>query len=501
MPNKEIIVNVGERETRIAVTEDGKLVELHIERSERVVGSIYKCRVANVLQGMDAAFVDIGLERNAFLYVGDVLPTGDDTGTSSAPPPAHIPAPTPAPAAASAAPQEPRRGHDRRLRTERRGRQTNIPADPLSAAAGELISQPASEPATEVAAVLDEFNPVADFSDETTAISEAVLPVEYDVDAAQNSDGYEPIEVSAEDPGEPEAELTYTSELISEENEIGHFTSGTDAEANQAAHAAEESELAQSEDDTEDVDYADELEDGDDGEDGEDAEETDGSAPQGDRRPRSAFRKNTKRSVLRQQRIKDVLKVGQERLVQVIKGPRGTKGARVSTRISLPGRYLVLMPEADNLGVSRKIEDSRERDRLKKIGERLREPGFGLIIRTEAEEQTEQELRQDRDFLLQTWREIQEKSRAVRAPFLVQSDLTLLYKTIRDVFGSDVSKLVIDDPAEYEKANDLLDRLSPKLKGRIHLYDGVQPIFDHYKLEEEMSRLLKRKVLMKSGGS
>ncbi len=195
------------------------------------------------------------------------------------------------------------------------------------------------------------------------------------------------------------------------------------------------------------------------------------------------------------------MKVGQELLVQVIKGPRSTKGARVSTRISLPGRYLVLMPEADNLGVSRKIEDPKERDRLKKIGDKLREPGFGLIIRTEAEEQTEQELRQDKDFLMQTWREVQERTKTVRAPYLVQSDLTLLYKTIRDVFGSDVSKLVIDEPAEYEKANELLDRLSPKLKGRIHLYDGVQPIFDAYKLEDEMARLLKRKVLMKSGGS
>ncbi len=84
---KEIIVNVGERETRIAVTEEGKLVELHIERAERVVGSLYKCRVANVLQGMDAAFVDIGLERNAFLYVGDVLPTGEDSGSTSPMPP------------------------------------------------------------------------------------------------------------------------------------------------------------------------------------------------------------------------------------------------------------------------------------------------------------------------------------------------------------------------------------------------------------------------------
>ena len=214
-------------------------------------------------------------------------------------------------------------------------------------------------------------------------------------------------------------------------------------------------------------------------------------------RPKTGYR----RSTLRAQRISDVLKVGQEVLVQVIKGPRSTKGARVSTRISLPGRYLVLMPEADNLGVSRKIEDSKERDRLKKIGDKIRVPGFGLIIRTEAEDKTEQELKADMDFLVQNWRQVQENARKMRAPALVLQDLTLLYKTIRDVFGSDVSKLVIDDPAEYEKANDLLDRISPKLKGRIHLYDGPQPIFDNYNLENEIERLTRRKVFLKSGGS
>jgi ribonuclease G len=395
---KEIIVNVGERETRIAVTEEGKLVELHIERAERVVGSLYKCRVANVLQGMDAAFVDIGLERNAFLYVGDVLPTGDDGAAAAA---------------------ETRKANDRRSRPDRRTRDTGVP----SVIAGEPIPS---------------LNPAPDVED---------------VDIRVESD--------------PDAFLEGGPDL-QEEDPSPDF--GGD-------------ELLLGLEDVDDDETEAEVEGGD--------SATSPSAP----------RRNIRRSALRQQRIKDVLKVGQELLVQVIKGPRSTKGARVSTRISLPGRYLVLMPEADNLGVSRKIEDPKERDRLKKIGDKLREPGFGLIIRTEAEEQTEQELRQDKDFLMQTWREIQERTKTVRAPFLVQSDLTLLYKTIRDVFGSDVSKLVIDEPAEYAKANELLDRLSPKLKGRIHLYDGYQPIFDAYKLEDEMARLLKRKVLMKSGGS
>jgi ribonuclease G len=220
--SKEIIVSVDSRETRVALIEAGKLVEMLVEREERVVGSIYKCKVANVLSGMDAAFVDIGLDRNAFLYVGDVLPEMDD-------------------------------------------------------------------------------------------------------------------------------------EFPAARKEAGRFM-----------------------------------------------------------------------------RIRDVIKPGQELLVQVVKGPRGTKGSRVSTRISLPGRYLVLMPESDNIGVSRKIEAEGERDRLKKIGDSMRPLGFGIIIRTEAEGRSETELRKDLEFLLRMWSQIQEKAVKISAPGLVHQDLSLIYKTIRD---------------------------------------------------------------------
>ncbi len=385
--SKEIIVNVGERETRIAVTEDGKLVEMHVERAERVVGSLYKCRVANVLPGMDASFVDVGLERNAFLYVGDVLPTGDD-------------------ASSSGDSDNSRKASDRPPRFARERRPSAVEA-PIAAA-----------------------------------------PIAQEEQFAEHKDAD-----SVEDNSMDEAD---------------------------ALQAAAEAELRLLDDEDEDFE--------------EPAGEPEPGKP-------AAPRRNFRRSDLRQQRIKDVLKVGQELLVQVIKGPRSTKGARVSTRISLPGRYLVLMPEGDNLGVSRKIEDPKERDRLKKIGDRLRDPGFGLIIRTESEEKTEEELRSDWDYLMQNWRAIVEKTKRVSAPALIQQDLTLLYKTIRDVFGSDVSKLVIDDPAEYEKANELLERISPNLRGRIHLYDGPVPIFDHFKIEQEMDRLLRRKVFLKTGGS
>ncbi|MHB0999029.1 MAG: Rne/Rng family ribonuclease [Armatimonadota bacterium] len=287
---KEIVVNVGIRETRVALIDSGKLVELHVEREGKVAGSIYKCRVANVLPGMDAAFVDIGLERNAFLYAGDVLPEAGDEF-----------------------PQE-------------------------------------------------------------------------------------------------------------------------KSETPKAMH------------------------------------------------------------------IKDLIKVNQEVLVQVVKAPRGTKGARVSTRISLPGRYLVLMPDADNIGISRKIEEKQERDRLKKISEKMKPMGFGFIVRTEAEGKTEKDLRADLEFLLRMWQQILDKAKVTPPPGLIHQDLSIIYRTIRDVFGSDVHKMFIDSPVDYEKAQELVQLISPRQKNRLELYDDEEPIFEHFSIENEIDRLLKRKVWLRSGG-
>lgn len=292
---KEIIVNSDARETRIAVREDGQLIELHIERDERVVGSIYKGRVDNIVAGIDAAFVDIGLDRNAFLYAGDIIPAGEDLDEDG--------------------------GYDRR-----------------------------------------------------------------------------------------------------------------------------------------------------------------------GRRPRSHTP------------IRDLVRRGQEVLVQVTKGARSTKGSRVSTRISLPGRYLVFMPDENSTGVSRKIDDPRERDRLKKIIESIRKPGYGLIVRTEAEGKTERELRQDLEFLERSWAEIKGKAAVTPAPNLVHADLTLLLRVLRDTFGSDVEKMYLDSAAEYRKAHELLDFFGPGLKDRVVLYDSDRPIFENFNIENEIERYLKRRVPLKSGG-
>jgi ribonuclease G len=291
--NKQIIVNVTPRETRIAVTEDGQLMELRVEREERVVGSIYKGIVQNVLPGMDAAFVDIGLERNAFLYVADILPEDESTN------------------------------------------------------------------------------------------------------------------------GETPASL--------------------------------------------------------------------------------------KRSDLRRRRIKDLLRPGQEIMVQVIKGPRGTKGARVSSRIALPGRCVVLMPVGNHLGVSRKIESRVERERLRRIGEKIRPEGFGLIMRTECEARAEADLKADVRFLLNAWQQVETNARRSRAPSLVYRDQSLLYRTLRDMVSDDVSKIVIDDPDEFEKVHAVAEMVMPELREKVLLYDGESPIFDNFNVERDLERLIKHKVWLKSG--
>jgi ribonuclease G len=310
---KEIIVNADARESRIAVREDGQLVELHIEREERVVGSIYMARVESVHQGMDASFVDIGLDRNAFLYAGDIIPGGS-------------------------------------------------------------------------------------LGDED--------------DDADSGNG---------------------KEKGGDKNGGGGY----------------------------------------------------------DRRGRRQ-RPNAS--------ITQLVKRGQEILVQVVKGPRGSKGARVSTRISLPGRYLVFMPDENSVGVSRKIDDPKERDRLKRIVESIRKPGYGLIVRTEAEDKTERELRQDLDFLERTWAEIKRKVTGTKAPYLVYQDLTLLFRILRDAFGQDVDRLILDSASDYKQAHELLDFFGPSLKDRVVLYDGDKPIFEHFNLEQEIERLLGRRVWLKSGG-
>lgn len=282
---KEIYISIDDLESRVAVMEDGRLVEIYIEREERQSGSIYKGRVANVLPGMQAAFVDIGLERNAFLCKDDL-------------------------------------------------------------------------------------------------------------EAGMGEEEYE------------------------------------------------------------------------------------------------AFKNAS---------IKDMLKVGQETLIQIVKESIGTKGARVTTGITLPGRYLVLLPTANYVGVSRRIESEEERRRLKALADQHRPEGVGLIVRTAADGRSQEELLRDLEALVKLWERIREKARTAKPPALVHQELTLVYKVIRDLFTEDVDRLIVDSKSEYERIVDLMDIFSPELKSRVHLHSDRRPLFELHGVEKDLEKALRRQVWLESG--
>lgn len=310
----ELVINAASHETRIALIENGTIAELYIERSREkgIVGNIYKGRVIRVLPGMQAAFVDIGLEKAAFLYVADVF--------------------------------------------------------------------------------------------------DAIEEYESLLDAGSKKEDDEP----AEDREEQE---------------------------DQDRH---------------------------------------------DFRPLHP--------------IEDLLQEGQELLVQISKEPLGTKGARITSHISLPGRHLVYMPTVDHIGISRRIEDEEERERLREIVERLKKPGSGYIVRTVSEGKSEEDLIADMQYLTTLWEEISRRQAKAAVPSLLHSDLDVVQKVVRDIVSEQVDKITVDSQVDYDRIVNFISTFAPKMKYTIELYDEEEPIFDYYGLEVEISRALGRKVWLKSGG-
>ena len=198
--------------------------------------------------------------------------------------------------------------------------------------------------------------------------------------------------------------------------------------------------------------------------------------------------------------IEELIQEGQEILVQVSKDPIGSKGARVTSYVTIPGRYLVLMPNVEHIGISRRISDEAERIRLRTIVEYIKPKSYGLIIRTASEGSTEADLKKDLEFLLILWETIQRKKDKVSAPSLLYSDLDLAFRSVRDLMIQDVKRLVIDSDEEYERIKDFVRTYFEKLLGKIELYEGIEPIFDAFGIELDISRALGRKVWLKSGG-
>ncbi|MEO7193026.1 MAG: Rne/Rng family ribonuclease [Vicinamibacterales bacterium] len=349
---KEMVISSTSHETRVAILEDDQVVEVFIEReqSRGVVGNVYKGRVSKVLPGMQSAFVDLGLERDAFLYVSDVISPTEES----------------------------------------------------------LEDEDDDDAPTEV----PEQGPVP--------ILEAIDGVALDAPP--------PLAVSPTDEGEPDA----------------------------AAR---------------------------------------NGGGRGDRRQRDRTQPTA--------RIEDLLKEGQEVVVQVVKEPLGTKGARITSHLSLPGRFLVYMPTVDHVGISRKIEARDERRRLRAIVQQFREqsglPG-GVIIRTAAAGRSEEDIVADLSYFQQMWNEVQRKRETERTPAALFREESLVTKLLRDLLTDQFQAIRIDDATEYRRVVAFVQRIMPAMLARVKHFTKEYPIFDEYGVQSEIDKALRSKVWLKSGG-
>ncbi|OGX60176.1 MAG: hypothetical protein A2189_03515, partial [Paenibacillus sp. RIFOXYA1_FULL_44_5] len=189
--------------------------------------------------------------------------------------------------------------------------------------------------------------------------------------------------------------------------------------------------------------------------------------------------------------ITDLLRLGQEILVQISREPMGTKGARVTTHITLPGRWVVYLPEADYTAVSRKIQSSEERERLKEIGDQFRLLGEGVIFRTAAEQKMTDELVEDFVSLRKAWRKIADKTDLCAAPCEVYRDLDMLQRMIRDILTEEIDECIMDRPEHVRNAKKYLKPIAPGLAARIKLFEHAGAIFQYYAIDEQLAHVIR----------
>jgi ribonuclease G len=198
--------------------------------------------------------------------------------------------------------------------------------------------------------------------------------------------------------------------------------------------------------------------------------------------------------------IEQVLKRGQDIIVQVAKEPMGTKGARLTSFVSLPGRHLVYTPTSNHIGVSRRIESAQERQRLRAAVGELRPDQGGFIVRTVCEGVSKREIQRDVSFLTKLWSSVVKLAETTPPASLLSRDLDVALRVVRDLFSSEVDRLWCDDPETYERIVEFVQSYMPRLRTRIALYEAEEPIFDHFQIEAQIDRALERKVWLKSGG-
>ena len=201
----------------------------------------------------------------------------------------------------------------------------------------------------------------------------------------------------------------------------------------------------------------------------------------------------------RPKKITQMLKSGQEILVQVVKDPMGTKGARLTTQLSIPGRFLVYVPDGDGVGVSRRLSDE-ERQRLRQVCRELKVKKAGLIVRTAAEGASKKELVSDLKFLEKMWQMVKGRDKIAKAPTMIYSEMEVTLKVMRDLFNDTYERVLVDSRREYDKIRSFLRKTSPQLAERVEMYQGSKPLMEHYNVDEQIKEALERRVDLPSGG-
>jgi len=529
MAKNILVISCDIAETRVALIESGIIAELHIERGGSqprggAVGDIYVGRVTRVLPGLQAAFVDIGLERAAFLHVEDLIRPDDfeaylaggrkhalGTGTSEnteTPDESEVAAAEAAeeevaiaqeaaeeaaPSAASLPVEDMPTAHGEPDDAEHDGREAargeagrDEEHDPRGAHADAEELDDADEPEDHD----EELPPSSEPSPARAPASVPALPVE-DMPTARALDeaGVEP----------PHDEAEPIDDLLSNPNLPGFTISDPGAPTPRAPAPRRDGSSGErgggrgrrrgrgrGRDQGRDQ--------------GRDHGRGGRGRDHGGRGGGGARTGGVPGRLSKSTPIRDVVKEGQEIIVQITKEPIGTKGARCSSHVSLPGRYVVFLPTLDSVGVSKRIGNDKERARLREVIESVKPPTGGLIVRTVAEGLTKKQLKQDVGYLVRLWGEVAKKREGARAPANLISELDIVLKTARDLFTDEVDEIVIDDRGEYERLCRFVEMFMPERLKDVIYYDDQEPIFDAYGIEDEIARALSRKVPLPSGG-
>lgn len=531
-----IVINIDIRETRVALIEKGVITELQIERASHrgTVGNVVLGKVTRVLPGMQAAFIDVGQERSAFLHVEDLIRPDDFDSYL---------------AGGVQDQTESFRGTGKNKATQHR----NEDEDPEPSGGSETYQARQTEESADEDAGAEDSTDAEEIDDSEILVS-SVSFEDSEEDEPQLASPEPPIrrrrrlrkEVSEQEVS-AEAEAPESEDEEAEGQEAaGGSEAFVEARAMEAEVADSTGALAFEKDDVA-------VEGGESSasESGAEVEADSGSgrggrsrrgrgslkgarSRRGRKRPgdetseasasnsdnsraakpklvrgrRSARGKGARRGetstparVTRSVPISEVVSEGDKVVVQISKEPIGTKGARVTSHVSLAGRYVVYLPTVDHLGISKRIGSARERSRLRKVMESLKPAHGGLIVRTVAEGLTKKQLKADVGYLMRVWADICKRRVGARCSDELYTELDLILKVARDLFTDEVKTIYIDDRDQYARLVRFVEMFLPERAKDIELYTEEEPIFDAYGIEDEIGRALSRKVPLPSGGS